>query len=344
MSKSPRLTVLFSSLMFLTVAAPALHAQNREAAIVQNSSAVLHEIMRVPAKGIPQSLLANARGVVIIPSMLKGGFVVGVRHGRGVALVRNEQNGWDAPHFVTMSGGSIGYQVGFQSTDVILVFMTKQSVADLLRGNFTIGADATAAAGPVGRQVAAATDGSLKAEILSYSRSRGLFAGVSIDGSLLQVDHRADGMFYGPLRDGQQANFPEPAARLVQIVSQYSNPAGDQAVPPDAGWNPGPETVAPAPIRKQLADASLRLSTLLNDDWRGYLALPAEVYTADQHPPVETLQHALTRFDKVSRDARYRTISQRPEFQRAHTLLREYLSELTPTNSEPLQLPPVPND
>lgn len=333
------LAASFCSLVLLAIATPALHAQGREAATIHNSSAVLHEIMRVPAKGIPQSLLSNARAIVIIPGMLKGGFVLGVRHGRGVALVRNEKNVWDVPRFVTMSGGSVGYQVGVQSTDVILVFMTKQSVEDLLRGNFTIGADATAAAGPVGRQVAAATDGQLKAEILSYSRSRGLFAGVSIDGSLLQVDHRAEAMFYGP----QRSRFPESAARLVQTVAQYSDAVGDSAVPPDAGWNAPAEPIPRAPIRKQLADASAALSLLLNEGWRGYLALPAEVYRPDQQPSLDVLQHALGRYDKVAQDVRYRAIAERPEFQKTHRLLHEYVAEFS-SSSESLELPPVPND
>ncbi len=114
--------------------------------------------MAIPASGIPASLLANAQGIVIIPDLVKGGFVLGVRHGRGIVMVRDERGFWRPPSFVTLTGGSVGWQIGLQVTDIILVFKTRSSVQGLLRGKFTLGADAAAAAGPVGREAAAATD------------------------------------------------------------------------------------------------------------------------------------------------------------------------------------------
>ena len=172
----------------LLLAAPA-RAQYRETVIVDDSRDVLNEIMAIPASGIPASLLANAQGIVIIPDLVKGGFVLGVRHGRGIVMVRDERGFWRPPSFVTLTGGSVGWQIGLQVTDIVLVFKTRSSVQGLLRGKFTFGADAAAAAGPVGREAAAATDAQLLAEIFTWSRSRGLFAGVSLDGSVLQIDH-----------------------------------------------------------------------------------------------------------------------------------------------------------
>ena len=172
----------------MLLAAPA-RAQYRETVIVDDSRDVLNEIMAIPASGIPASLLANAQGIVIIPDLVKGGFVLGVRHGRGIVMVRDERGFWRPPSFVTLTGGSVGWQIGLQVTDIVLVFKTRSSVQGLLRGKFTLGADAAAAAGPVGREAAAATDTQLLAEIFTWSRSRGLFAGVSLDGSVLQIDH-----------------------------------------------------------------------------------------------------------------------------------------------------------
>ena len=160
---------LMVSCLFSNVA----FAQSQENQIVLNSTAVLREVMAIPASQIPAKLLQEARGIAIIPGVVKGGFVVGVRHGRGVMLVRSESNQWLPPMFITLSGGSVGWQAGIQSTDVILVFRTRNSINNLMNGKLTLGVDAAAAAGPIGRQAAAATALSLSAELLSYSRSRG---------------------------------------------------------------------------------------------------------------------------------------------------------------------------
>ena len=163
---------------------------------IQKATGVLNEFMSMPNEGIPRSMIHKAQGIVIVPGMIKLGFVVGGRHGKGIAVVRNEHGTWHPPSFITMSGGSLGFQAGVQSTDVVLVFNTRKSVNNLLSGKFTIGVDAAAAAGPVGRQASAATDGRLQAEIYSYSRSRGLFAGASVDGSAIQIDAAATQSFY----------------------------------------------------------------------------------------------------------------------------------------------------
>ena len=172
---------------------------SREAAVVDSSTEVLGQIMSIPGRSIPASLLGKAEGVVIVPGMIKGGFIVGVRHGRGVIVTRDEAGKWKPPMFVDITGASVGWQAGIQGTDLVLVFRTKNSLQNLMRGKFTIGANASAAAGPVGREAQAATDAAFKAEILSYSRSRGLFAGVALDGAVLSVDQAATNAYYQPV-------------------------------------------------------------------------------------------------------------------------------------------------
>jgi lipid-binding SYLF domain-containing protein len=156
-------------LVLLAAVAPAisLRAQSQEEVTVTSASQVLNEIMAIPSKQIPQAMLANAHGIAIVPNVVKGGFVVGVRYGKGLVVVRDGTGAWRPPMFITLTGGSLGWQAGIQATDLILVFKTQKSVQGLMSGKFTIGADASAAAGPVGRQASAATDAQLKSEILS---------------------------------------------------------------------------------------------------------------------------------------------------------------------------------
>jgi len=173
---------LVFALLVVAVPSGAIRAQSVEEGTVEAASEVLREITAIPAKAIPAALLADAQGVVIIPGMIKGGFVIGARHGKGVLVARNAAGEWLAPVFITVTGGSVGLQAGLEATDVVAVFRNRQGVDRLMRGKLTIGADAAVAAGPIGRDASAATNAQLKAEILSYSRSRGLFAGVAIDG------------------------------------------------------------------------------------------------------------------------------------------------------------------
>jgi lipid-binding SYLF domain-containing protein len=196
--KTTRSFCLAASLAVLALTGGTLHAANREAAVVDNSADVLNELAGIALKGIPPSLIQDAQGVAIIPNMIKAGFVLGGRHGRGVIVVREPEGTWSNPIFITLTGGSIGWQVGIQATDVVLVFKTRASLDRVLqgKGKFTLGADAAVAAGPLGRQVEAATDAQLKAEIYSYSRSRGLFAGLALEGAALLVDDDSDESFY----------------------------------------------------------------------------------------------------------------------------------------------------
>ena len=163
---------------------------------INAATEVLQEITGIP-EGISPTLLANAYGVVIIPGTIKLGFIFGGQYGSGIAMTRGEDGAWSNPSFLYIAGGSFGLQFGAVSSDIILVFKTRKSVMGLTKGNFTLGGDAAVAAGPVGRRAVAATDWQLKAEIYSYARSRGLFAGISLDGSVLAIDTNANETFYG---------------------------------------------------------------------------------------------------------------------------------------------------
>ena len=172
----------------------------------------------MPGKAIPEYLLAEAQGVVIVPNVIKIGFIAGVRRGHGVVMVRDAEGEWSLPQFVTLTGGSVGWQAGIQGTDVVLVFTTRKGVQGLMQGKFTIGADASVSAGPVGRNAAAGTDATLKSEILSYSRSRGLFLGVAIDGSVLEIDGVAHAAYYGSPTSELPRQVPDSAIKLRQFL------------------------------------------------------------------------------------------------------------------------------
>ena len=181
----------------LLVAAPAM-AGPEEDARARNAVRVLEEIQQIPEQSIPDKLLDEAKAVVVIPDMIKAGLVIGGRRGHGLMSVKAMDGTWSNPVFVSLTGGSIGFQAGVQSSDIVLVFRNDRSLDNVVNGKFTLGADAAVAAGPVGRNAAAATDGQLKAEIWSWSRSRGLFAGVALDGAALRIDGDAQAAVYGP--------------------------------------------------------------------------------------------------------------------------------------------------
>ncbi len=174
-----------------------LSAQGRQLDKVEDAIEILEQLTRIPEDGIPEKLLQSAEGIAVIPDVVKAGLVFGGRYGKGLLSIRKEDGTWSHPVFITLAGGSVGFQAGVQSTDVILVFKTRRSIEGIVKGKFTLGADAAVAAGPVGRNAQAATDAQLKAEIYSYSRARGLFAGLSIDGSALQIDYDAIEAVYG---------------------------------------------------------------------------------------------------------------------------------------------------
>lgn len=206
------------------VTMPAAYAQlpqmqPPETQTVYDASRVLQELSGLRVQQIPQSLLGSAEAVAIVPGMVRGAFVVGIQRGRGVLAVKDEAGAWTAPQFITITGGSIGWQAGIQATDLVLVFSSRRSVENLLQGKLTVGVDASAAAGPVGRRASAATDLPMQAEIYSYSRSRGLFAGVSLDGSALQMDPLATGNYYASVAPG---TVPPTAQQLLAQLEAFS--------------------------------------------------------------------------------------------------------------------------
>lgn len=190
------------------------------------SSEVLNEIMATPDKSIPSGILSGASCVVVIPSYKKGAFLVGAQYGQGVATCRTESGKWSAPVCVELTGGSFGFQAGGQATDLVLVAMNQKGLQSMLKNKVKLGADAAAAAGPVGRNAQAGTDWKLSAEFLSYSRSKGLFAGIDLDGTVLSQNQDATAALYGSsipfetVLSGKEATPPE-ARPFVRTVAKY---------------------------------------------------------------------------------------------------------------------------
>jgi lipid-binding SYLF domain-containing protein len=220
---------LILSTIFM-VAAPLALASDRDDDVARTEKAALvfKQIMDTPDQGIPSDLLDRAKCIAIIPGDKKFAFVFGGSYGRGVATCRTSK-GWSAPIFVAIDGGSVGYQIGGSSTDLVMLFMNDRALQSLLGDKFKLGADASVAAGPVGRKTSAATDLRLNAEILSYSRSKGLFAGVSLDGAVMQADKSGDHAMYGDGVDRHHilmgtTPVPPSARHLLHELAMY--PAG----------------------------------------------------------------------------------------------------------------------
>lgn len=321
------------------------HGQAIQEQTVQAASLVLNEAMSTAGSQIPAAMLADCHGVAIVPNVIKGGFIVGARHGKGILCVRDSNGVWHAPVFMTLTGGNIGWQIGVQSSDVVLVFKTARSVQGILAGKLTIGGDAAAAAGPVGRQAAIATDGQLKAEIYTYSRSRGLFAGVSIDGSVLRVDQLSTGAYYRSPTPGTPPVIPPSALQLTQTIAAY---AGSTVAPiaaeqiPNAGPSMAQQYGASESdvLRNQLLQLAPELFELLDPQWKSFLALPLTPQGGSTMDP-QQFNQALKNYDLVATDPRFASLASRPEFRSVHGLLKHYQHALAP-NPTTLQLPPPP--
>ena len=199
-----------------------VHASAREVARLNDAVAVLDEIMQLREESIPPALLRDAEAIAIIPGVVKAGFVFAGRIGRGAVVVRGDDGRWSNPLFITITGGSIGWQAGAASSDEVLVFKRRGSVDNIVEGKYTLGADAGIAAGPVGRRAAAATDEDFRAEVYSYSRSRGLFAGISLEGSAIEVDREANAAWYGEQRSASAILGSRDAASR-EVVRQLHN-------------------------------------------------------------------------------------------------------------------------
>jgi lipid-binding SYLF domain-containing protein len=189
--------------------------ESKAADRVQAAADVLNEIQAAPDAGIPQEVLGSAECVAVVPSMLKGGFIVGAKYGRGLASCRTPK-GWSAPAFFSVAGGSFGFQIGGQAVDLVMLIMNQNGMKHLLSSEFALGADASVAAGPVGRHAEGNTDWKMRAEVLTYSRARGLFAGVTLNGAVVKQDKDSTKEFYGrmvPFRTSLTGVIePPPAA------------------------------------------------------------------------------------------------------------------------------------
>jgi SH3 domain-containing YSC84-like protein 1 len=193
-----------------------------EVALVQKSMDVLRELTRVPEEGIPRDLLNRAEGILVIPSLVKGGFVVGAEHGKGVMSAK-ASTGWSAPAVVKMTGGSIGWQIGVESVDLVLLIMNKGGIDQLLQDKFTIGGNLAVAAGPVGRNAQAGTNAQANAGILAYSRAKGLFAGATLEGAALHSDNDDNAALYGreiSVKEIVRENAPNAKPASVVVTWQ----------------------------------------------------------------------------------------------------------------------------
>lgn len=246
MNTRPLLAAIAVLALALTSAADAATSEEQR---VAEASDVLDQLLRIPEKTIPPSLLSRAYAVAVVPDVVKAAFGFGVRRGKGILVVRQDDDSWSNPAFIALTGGSFGWQFGAQSTDVILVFKTRKGVDDIANGKLTLGADASVAAGPLGRSTSASTDIKFESEVYSYSRSRGLFLGVALEGAGLTMDRAANAAFYGSADMTPEKIFvsspniaPDVANTFVQILTAQTS-----RLP----VTPGMETGAPVADEEQ---------------------------------------------------------------------------------------------
>lgn len=244
-------TLLLASLA-LALGSLGAHASSATDNRLEESRRVFESFTYLTEQSIPTWLLERAYGVVVVPRVIKGALIIGGRGGRGVMSVRNPDGSWSNPVFVTLAGANVGFQWGVQSTDLVLVLMSRRSVEGIAGGKVTLGADASVAAGPLGRSAAAATDATLSAQVLAYARNEGIFAGVAIDGSVISIDDRSNASAYGvsgvlasQILDGK---VPAPPAARAFTESLTRATSGATATP--ARSTPAeavPPATAPAP-------------------------------------------------------------------------------------------------
>src|SRR5712675_2794476 len=222
------LIVALSSFLF---AADESSKDTKAADRAEAAAQVLNEIQGAPDKGIPQEVLGSAECVAVVPTMLKGGFIVGGKYGRGLASCRTDK-GWSAPAFFVVTGGSVGFQIGGQAVDLVMLIMNKDGMKHLLSSQFALGADASVAAGPVGRHAEGNTDRKMRAEVLTYSRARGLFAGVSLNGAVVKQDKDSTREFYGrmvPFRTSLTGEIDPPPGAANSFLSTLAKWAQEAA-------------------------------------------------------------------------------------------------------------------
>jgi len=247
----------------LALAVSSLTFAETAAERVRSAATVLDEIMATPDRGIPEEIFGSAKCVAVVPSLFKGGFVVGAAHGRGMATCRTA-NGWSAPAPFTVTGGSFGFQIGGQAVDLVMMIMNDRGMQALLSSKFKIGADASAAAGPVGRHVEGSTDWKMRAEVLTYSRARGLFAGVTLNGNAIRQDNDSTGELYGrfvpfkTILTGAVAMPPagEPFVAAVRKAQGSESNASTSVPRQSVPVNPPPAAPAPTPAPATSAPAN----------------------------------------------------------------------------------------
>jgi len=226
---------IFSLMMVLSLVsgkAKADVSEKAEIEKVEKAIEVIREIMAIPEEGIPEALLSETYGIAVLPGVIKAAYGIGGQYGKGILMVQDKRK-WSNPSFITITGGSIGWQIGVQKADIILVFKSRKSIDNITQGKFTLGVDASIVAGPVGRSAEASTDIELEAEIYSYSRSsrsKGLFAGISIKGASLQIDYEANASFYGTRMYSPQdilmekdIKAPDIVEKLKKTLAQYTD-------------------------------------------------------------------------------------------------------------------------
>lgn len=243
------------TLLLLSGAAFA-HDRSSEVDRVESSATVLDEIMAAPDKGIPERVIDNAKCIAVVPSMLKGGFVFGAAYGRGIASCRTDNGGWTSPAFFVVEGGSFGFQIGGQAADVVMLVMNDHGMRNLLTSKFKLGADASVAAGPVGRQASGDTDLYMRAEILTYSRARGVFAGLTLNGASVRQDRDATRDFYGHMISYRsllkgEGDRPEDAQPWFTALNRYAG--GSMAANETSSTTVAPAPVAPPPAPAPVA-------------------------------------------------------------------------------------------
>jgi lipid-binding SYLF domain-containing protein len=246
-------TLLFAGILGAAAALNVAWAGAREEGRLLTATEVLEEVQAMPDQQIPDALLSRAYGIAVVPDVTKVAFIFGGRHGNGVLVVRDKLTSpWSNPAFVSLTGGSWGFQAGAQSSDIILVFTTKTGIEGIAGGKLTLGADASVATGPVGRQGSAATDMGFNAEIYSYARTRGLFGGIALDGSVISIDRSANASLYGKsgvtasdIFSGQAPAPPATAERFMERLAQATHTAVRSSPAPQADIPATSATQAP---------------------------------------------------------------------------------------------------
>lgn len=236
-----RIRLKFSIVLISFLFSLPANAASKQDLRVAEATDVIDQLLRIPERSIPPALLSRAYAIAVIPDMVKVGFGIGARRGKGIIVIRRNDNSWSNPAFITMTGGSIGWQIGAQSSDIVLVFKSRKGLDDIQNGKLTFGANASIAAGPVGRHTEIATDIRFEVEVYSYSRSRGLFAGIALEGASLTMDRRSNAAYYGSSSMTPEMIFassgnaaPTSANNFVQVLT-----AQTRRLPRQPGMNAG---------------------------------------------------------------------------------------------------------